>query len=110
MTKSGVFSALVTVVALTGCQSSSQTLADEQTVAMQTAVKRGQFELGCPAATGQVLSNQLLQPVLWGGIERAEYQVGVSGCNKRATYIVVCQVGSPSCVAAASTENAQITQ
>jgi len=48
------------------------------------------------------LSSNVLQPVLWGGQERAEYTVGVSGCGKRATYVVVCALGSPSCFAAAS--------
>lgn len=43
----------------------------------------------------------LLQPVVWGGLERAEYTVGVEGCGQRKTYIVVCQLGSISCFAAA---------
>lgn len=93
---------------LSGCQNAQQQLADEQGVALQTAVRRGQFELGCPAATGSVLSNNMLQPVLWGGMERAEYSVGVEGCGKRATYIVVCQMGSGGCVAAAGQDNQTI--
>lgn len=92
---------------LSGCQNSQQMLANEQGVALQTAVRRGQFELGCPAATGTVLSNNMLQPVLWGGMERAEYSVGVEGCGKRATYIVVCQMGG-GCVAAAGQDNQTI--
>ena len=50
-----------------------------------------------PAA---VLSSNLLQPVMWGGQERAEYTLGVEGCGQRKTYIVVCQLGSISCFAA----------
>jgi len=93
---------------LSGCQNSQQMLADEQGVALQTAARRGQFELGCPAATSSMLSSNMLQPILWGGQERAEYSVGVEGCGKRATYIVVCQLGSNGCVAAAGQDNQTI--
>lgn len=85
-----------------GCQSDAQILASEQAVAMQTATRRGQFELSCPSATGTLLSSNLLQPVVWGGLERAEYTVGVEGCGVRRTYVVICQLGSPACFAAAA--------
>lgn len=85
---------------LAGCQTDAQLLASDQTQAVQVATRRAQFEMNCPAATGTVLSNNLLQPVVWGGLERAEYTVGVAGCGQRRTYIVVCQVGSVSCFAA----------
>jgi hypothetical protein len=88
-------------LALAGCQSDAQILANEQAVAVQTATRRGQFEMGCPQATGTVLSSNLLQPVVWGGLERAEYTVGVEGCGLRKTYVVVCQLGSPACFAVA---------
>jgi len=88
--------ALLTVA---GCQSQGQVLASDQDIAIQTAVRRGQFELSCPAATGEVLSSNMLQPVLWGGEERAEYTVGVSGCGKRTVYVVICPQGSTSCFA-----------
>ena len=87
-------------VILAGCQSDAQILASEQAVATQTATRRGQFEMNCPQATGMMLSSNLLQPVVWGGLERAEYTVGVEGCGQRRTYIVVCQLGSPACFAA----------
>jgi hypothetical protein len=87
-------------VILAGCQSDAQILASEQAVATQTATRRGQFEMNCPQAKGTILSSNLLQPVVWGGLERAEYTVGVEGCGVRKTYIVVCQLGSPACFAA----------
>jgi hypothetical protein len=74
-------------------------LANEQTVAMQAAVRRGQFGLGCPSASGTVLSQNLLQPALYNGRKRAEYTIGVAGCGKRAVYISVCQIGSVACFA-----------
>jgi hypothetical protein len=42
----------------------------------------------------------LLQPVLYNGLERAEYTIGVAGCGRRAVYISVCQIGSVACFAA----------
>ena len=85
---------------VTGCQTPAQTLQSDAGVATQVAVNRGRFELSCPQATGTILSSNLLQPVVWGGMERAEYTVGVAGCGQKKTYIVVCQVGSISCFAA----------
>jgi hypothetical protein len=93
---------------LAGCQSQGQILASEEGVATQTAVRRGQFELGCPEATGTILSSNMLQPVLWGGEERAEYTVGVSGCGKRSVYVVVCPLGSSGCFAGSARGNPEI--
>lgn len=89
-------------LALAGCQSTAQILDDEQNVAVETAVRRGQFDLGCPAATGEMLTRTLLQPVAWRGIERAEYTVGVEGCGKRASYVTVCPLDSSACMAVRS--------
>lgn len=86
---------------VSGCQTQEQILQSEQGVATQVAVNRGRFELQCPQATGTILSSNVLQPVVWGGQERAEYTVGVAGCGQRKTYIVICQLGSISCFAAA---------
>lgn len=96
-------------LAVVGCTSDQQLLASEESIAIQTAVRRGQFELSCPGATGVVLSTNLLQPVLWNGMERAEYTIGISGCGEKATYLVVCPLGSPSCFAA-SGRNAAVWQ
>lgn len=91
-----ILSALLTVA---GCQSQGQIIASDQELAIQAAVRRGQFELSCPAATGSVLSNNMLQPVLWGGEERAEYTVGITGCDKRTVYVVICPLSSTGCFA-----------
>ena len=100
MTKLRIMLAPLAALLAAGCQSDAQILASEQAVATQDATRRGQFELNCPQATGTMLSSNLLQPVVWGGLERAEYTVGVEGCGQRRTYIVVCQLGSPACFAA----------
>jgi len=84
--------------ALGGCQSNAQIMANEEKIAIEAAVRRGQFELDCPTAKGEELSSDMLQPVLWRGIERAEYTIGVSGCGKRSTYTVICPLDSSDCV------------
>lgn len=101
----GFPAAAAVLLLLAGCQSTGQMLASDEAVATQTAVQRGRFELGCPEATGTVLSSNMLQPVLWGGEERAEYTVGVSGCGKRAVYVVICPMGSTGCFAGAARGN-----
>ena len=112
MSKSLVLVVLVNLAALltVGCQSTAQIMASEKDKAVTVAVQRGRFELACPQATGTVLSSNMLNPVAWRGLERAEYTVGVEGCGKRATYVVVCQVDSPNCFAASGQQNRLITR
>lgn len=86
-------------VVLSACQTDAQILASEQAIATQTALRRGQFELSCPEATASLLSSAMLQPVAWRGTERAEYTIGVSGCGRQKTYIVVCPLDSSACYA-----------
>lgn len=96
---------LILVVALAGvgCASQAQFLDNKQGMAMQTAVTRGQFEMNCPAATGTILSREVVQPVLQGplmnGIQRAEYTVGVAGCGRRTTFVVICPDEGDGCFA-----------
>ena len=96
--------AVAAVGAVAGCQSDAQTLAKNEPNAMDVAVKRARFELGCPDANGTVLSSKIVQPVLNGplyrGVERGEYTIGVEGCGKRETYVVVCPVDNSGCFAA----------
>jgi hypothetical protein len=99
----------VTVVMLAaalagGCVSQAKFLDDKQAMAMQTATTRGQFEMNCPAATGTSLSREVVQPVLQGpwvgaGIQRAEYTVGVAGCGRRTTFVVICPEEGDGCFA-----------
>jgi len=99
ISKQGMRSVSALLLVLAGCASDQQMLGNDQDNALQVAVRRGQFEMSCPNATGTVLSSNILQPVLWNGLERAEYTVGVAGCGQKATYIAVCQIGSSSCLA-----------
>jgi hypothetical protein len=103
MSKSFIDFALITLLVLTGCTSQAQFLASKQPTAIQAAVSRGQFEMNCPNANGQVLSQEVTQPVLQGpvvqGEERGLFTIGVAGCNQRKVYQVLCPMGGDSCTA-----------
>jgi hypothetical protein len=97
-------SCLATIL-LVGCQSTEQWMASARPKAIDAAEKRGRFEMNCPAASAQVLNEQDVQPELravrFQAPDRAVFTIGVSGCGKRATYVVVCpDDGSGSCFAA----------
>ena len=83
----GVAVLFLAVLIVAGCVTPAQFLDSKQGMAVQTAVTRGQFEMSCPTATGEVLSREIVQPPIqgpWvGGVQRAEYTVGVSGCDKQ---------------------------
>jgi hypothetical protein len=100
-----MFLALAGVFATVGCQTQQQMLQSSQGMAVQTALNRARFDMNCSSATGQVLSTNVSQPSVQGrfasayGVQRMEYTVGVTGCGKRRTYIVVCPQGG-GCFAA----------
>ena len=100
------FVALAGVFATAGCQTEQQLVQSRQAMAIQTALSRAQFEMNCPSATGTVLSTNVIQPALQGplvqGVYRTEYTIGVAGCGKRRTYIVVCPQGGTGCYAGAA--------
>jgi len=91
-------------VLLSACASGPPFIDQMQPTAVDMAVRRGAFEMNCPAATGQLISSETVQPVSFRwGYERAEYTVGVSGCGKRNSYVVICpDNGTNSCFAGAS--------
>jgi hypothetical protein len=95
--------ALAAVVSLAGCQSANEILDDQSGIASQTALSRGRFELSCPDAQASLLSRSLINPAIngptYGGVQRTEYTIGISGCGKKASYITVCQVGAVGCIA-----------
>lgn len=91
-------------VLLTACASGPPFIDQMQETAVDMAVRRGAFEMNCPSAKGDLLSSETVQPISFRfGYERAEYTVGVSGCDKRSSYVVICpDNGSKSCFAGAS--------
>ena len=102
--KAWTFFVLMAALAVVGCVTQSQFLDNKQAMAMQTAVSRGQFEMNCPQATPTIISREVIQPALQGpfvnGIQRAEYTIGVSGCGKRTTFVVICPDGGEGCFGA----------
>jgi hypothetical protein len=95
----------IAIVLVAGCASQSSFLDQKQAMAVDAALARGKFDLNCPAAQASVLSRQFIQAPMAGprmaavGVDRAEYTVGVQGCNERGTYMVVCSQGTEGCVA-----------
>jgi outer membrane lipoprotein SlyB len=103
MTKLLTLFAIIAALAVTGCATQQQFLNNMQPTAMQTATSKGKFELNCPTAQPVLISREVVQPALQGpfvgGIQRAEFTVGVEGCGRRQTYIVVCPEGGDGCFA-----------
>lgn len=93
---------LFMLVVVSGCASQQQFLNQIEPTALSAAQNRAQFELNCPSVTTSILSRKMIQPVWAGGIERAEYTIGVSGCGKRSVYMAVCPDAS-NCNAFAQT-------
>jgi hypothetical protein len=82
----------------------SQPLEDAlQPSAVKVAQQRGASELGCPAATTEVISKHAIEePQTNGWYEfprRAEYTIAISGCGKRTTYLVACNKFKSACEA-----------
>jgi hypothetical protein len=91
--------ASLALVAAAGCQTTDPLQQYEQN-AVDTALARAKFDMNCPEATGSVLSSRQIEPIsIRFGIARAEYTVGVQGCGKRTTMIVMCAEDGSGCVA-----------
>ena len=92
----GGVAALCLVVA--GCQSAvtdGSWVSSLQPNAIRTATAKGQQDLSCAALTTNVLSSKGMPPEYSGARfvtpERAVFTIGVEGCGKRASYVVVCE-------------------
>jgi hypothetical protein len=105
VTRAGTLLMMAVAVAA-GCATQTKQLDQRQEAAVQTALERGRFDLDCPQASATVLSRDYIQPAARGpwvsGLERVEYTIGIEGCARRWTYIVICQVGTDTCFAANS--------
>ena len=104
MKPSTIVLAVATAAALSGCVSQTQFLDSKQQMAIQTASSRAQFELGCQATTATVISREVVQPALQGpwlrGTDRAEFTIGITGCDKKLMFVVICPDGGEGCFAA----------
>ncbi len=95
---------LIALPALAGCVSQAQFLDSKQGMAIQTASIRAQFEMDCQQTDATVISREVVQPALqgpWvGGIQRAEFTIGINGCGKKMMFVVICPDGGDCCFAA----------
>jgi len=93
----------IAVVLATLCSCASEPPPAEalQSVAVSAAQQRGAADLGCPAATAQILSQETIQEAQGTGWyeppHKAAYSVDVSGCGKRTTYALICDDRRNSC-------------
>jgi uncharacterized protein (DUF2147 family) len=105
MFKTWILLALIVVISA-GCATQQQFLQNKQDMAVQTVLSRAQFEMNCPEATPVIISKEVVQPAIQGpwanGIWRAEYTIGVTGCGKRATFVVICPQGGEGCYSTGS--------
>jgi uncharacterized protein YceK len=103
MKTSRVLLTLIAATTLTGCVSQTQFLDSKQGMAIQTATGKAQFELNCQQTEATVISREVVQPALQGrfvnGIQRAEFTIGVRGCDKKAMFVVICPDGGEGCFA-----------
>jgi hypothetical protein len=94
---------VATVAAVSGCATVPLTT-EKEPMAMETALKRARFDMNCPEATGTVLSKQTIESPVRGprvhGVDRAEFTIGVTGCGKRQTLVVLCADQADGCFAA----------
>jgi len=94
------FLMLFAAIVAAGCMTEGQFLASRQTTAMEVAVSRGQSEMKCPGATGEMLSKEFTQavqtPIVQAGYSGL-FTVGVTGCGQRRVYQVFCAMQGDSC-------------
>jgi hypothetical protein len=97
---------IAAMVAVAGCNTTPLNT-QLQPMALNYALQHARFDMNCPAATGSVLTSEVIQPVLNGplmmGTERAQYTIGVSGCGQRQEIQVICAQGGNGCFTANGT-------
>jgi hypothetical protein len=91
--------ALITALIVGGCASGPPFVDAMQPKAVSMAESQAKFALNCPHATGSVLDRQELQPLVFGGPLRAQYSIGVAGCDKRTIVQILCSENNNQCVA-----------
>jgi hypothetical protein len=88
---------------LSGCVSSeAQVLSTNEPLAMQSALTRGRLDLSCASLEAALISRQIAKPAVNDPLNTGEweavYTIGVTGCDRQATYRIVCPIGA-RCVA-----------
>jgi hypothetical protein len=109
MKKALTISAAAVSATLYGCASKPPSAEALESVALSAARQRDAADLGCPAATTEVLRQETIeggQTTGWYGTpHRAAYSTAASGCGKRATYAVARDDRQKSVCLAGSVQN-----
>jgi hypothetical protein len=92
------FLAPILALIAAGCASGPPFIDQMQPTATAKAEARARFDLDCPDAKGEVINREQLEPLVFGGPVRAQYTIGVAGCGKRATVVVLCSENGNQCV------------
>jgi len=96
-----IFVVMLGLLSLAGCANQTQFLDNKQPIAMDAVLSQGRFDLNCQQVSPVLISREVVQPVLQGsfvnGLDRAEFTIGVEGCGKRHSYVVVCPDGNQGC-------------
>src|SRR5262245_183779 len=91
---------LFTALTAAGCMTEGQFLTSRQSTAIQVAVNRGQSEMNCPNASGELLSQEFTQavqtPIVQAGYSGL-FTIGVTGCGQRRVYQVFCAMNVDGC-------------
>jgi hypothetical protein len=88
---------------LSGCAASeAQLLNTNDPMAMQAALSRGERDLSCARLGAAAISRQIDKPAVHEPMSTGEweavYTIKVTGCDRQATYRVVCPIGA-RCIA-----------
>jgi hypothetical protein len=95
---------IAAAAAVVGCQTVPLTT-QLQPSAIDYVLKRARFDMNCPTATASVLTSEVIQAparalMINQGPERAQYTIGVTGCDQRQTFQVICAQGGDGCLVA----------
>ena len=77
-----------------GCATTEENRQASNQPAIDAAIARAASQMNCREATAKVLSRRAATGGPSYGGERYEYTVGVEGCGKSMTSVVVCSAGS----------------
>lgn len=94
-----VLQAVATLAVLAGCATTEEAQRAAQQPAIDAAIARASAEMNCRETQAKILGRASTKAPGYGGLERQQYTIGVEGCGKSMTTMVVCSEGSNCFVA-----------
>ena len=86
--------ALVPLALMAACATTEPSKQASNQPAIDAAIERSANEMNCRDVKAQVLSRRAATGGPSYGAERYEYTIGLDGCGKKMTSIVICSAGS----------------